>query len=349
MAKLKTVTALLSLTLLTGLGSKMEKFDWLASESAPKDYTMQVVSGDFIYPDGGSLYVPNKSTIHKGWGTPVSSHLVGPELKPLPERLDITFFSYTENAFYQGSFTLPHELILKLFDAGYYSPKEKGQVTYDEIVAGVAPGGVVAVWLYGLDRRTEVFFGHAEKVDIPWERINDNPEYPRDLYVRLGLEETQPPETLEAIKLNGIPYGLWDRYHMRYNWQLDIAAEGPPGLVELITYYNGEKGYLLYPMEDAEKSRSRAIPDYLGYIWKSPEGQAYSLRYNFDEKEIFEAFQQLAPGDEEINTTPLRLETRIEDREDGKRYANAWLHNQQQTLPLKMTRIKIAKTSRWVE
>ncbi len=349
MAKLKTVMALLTLTLLTGLGSKMEKFDWLASESGPKNYPMEVINGNFIYPDDGSLYVPNKSTIHKGWGTPVSSHLVGPELKPLPVRLDITFFSYTETTFYQGSFGLPYERILTLFDAGYYSPKEKGQVTYHQIIAGVAPGGVVAVWLDGMDRRTEVFFGHAEKADIPWTRVLDNPDVSREEFVRTELKETVDPEALKSLDKTGIPYGLWDRYHKRYNWQLDIAAEGPPGLVELITYYNGEKGYLLYPLEEAEKARPRAIPDYLGYIWKSPEGQAYSLRYYFDEKEIFEAFQQLAPGDEEINTTPLRLETRIEDREDGKRYANAWLHSHQQTLPLKMTRIKIAKTSRWVE
>lgn len=44
------------------------KFDWLASESAPNDYPMKIISGHFHDPDGGSLYVPNGKLIYEGWG-----------------------------------------------------------------------------------------------------------------------------------------------------------------------------------------------------------------------------------------------------------------------------------------
>lgn len=347
MVKCKIVTALVALTLISGMGGKMEKFDWLASESAPKNYPMEIVSGDFFYHDGGSLYVPNRKTIHKGWGTPVSNHVVGPEFKSLPNRLDITFFSYSENVFYQGSFDLAYERIRNLFGAGYYSPKERGQTTYDEITAGVAPGGVVSVWLYGLDRRTEVFFGHAEKVEIPWERILDNPEVSREEFISDEIKESLDPEAYESFKQDGIPYGTWDRYHTRYHWQLDVVVIGKPVIIERMEFYNGEIDYRLFPLDESVEAQTKAIPSYIGFIWQSPEGQAYTIRYSLDEAEIFAAFDQLAPGEGEVIETPLRLEIRIEDRDDGKRHTDLWLHGQQKSLLLEATQIKSAKTERW--
>ena len=63
------------------------KFDWKSSDSAPRNYPMEILAGNLSYPEGGSLYVPDKSTIAHGWGEAGSSHIVGPELKPLPNKL----------------------------------------------------------------------------------------------------------------------------------------------------------------------------------------------------------------------------------------------------------------------
>ena len=229
----------------------MKKYEWLASDSAPKNFPMKILRGDFLFPDEGGLYIPNGSLLHSGWGNKVSTHVVGSRTKPLPNRMTISFFSYAENIFYEGSFDLPYEKISSLFEKGYFSPKMDRHTTYEEIIAGVAPGGVVAVWLYGNDRRTEVFFGKAHKADIPWERFLDNPEITRESFVRIGLESALKPEALKTLDEEGVPYGLWDRYHIRYNWALNINAENPPGLVELVNYYNGEKGYLSYPEENS--------------------------------------------------------------------------------------------------
>ena len=53
------------------------KFDWLATESAPENFPMRIISGSFIAPDGYSLYIPNSKRIDYGWGSMVSSHVVG--------------------------------------------------------------------------------------------------------------------------------------------------------------------------------------------------------------------------------------------------------------------------------
>src|SRR5690625_6866949 len=64
----------------------------------------------------------------------VSSHIVGLDLKPLPDRLDIKFFSYTENQFYHGVFELPYERILSLFSEGSLNKEDP---TYYRIMVGV--------------------------------------------------------------------------------------------------------------------------------------------------------------------------------------------------------------------
>lgn len=205
------------------------KFDWLATESAPKNYPMEIVRGYFIAPDGYSLYIPNEKTIHYGWGSMVSSHVVGPDLKSLPSRLEIEFFSYTENVFYKGEFDLPYDTIVRLFNEGYYSSKKKGHTTYRRIMAGVAPGGSVAVWLFGTNKKTEVFFGKAEKTeDIPWTQIIDNPEITREVFIRRVLEDAIGIENINAIKQNGIPFDLWASYRVHYPRQPVIVADTPP-------------------------------------------------------------------------------------------------------------------------
>src|SRR5690625_3500537 len=95
-----------------GIATNSDKFDWKATESAPKNFPIKIIDGTFIYhgrSDGTGLYVPSGGLLDKGWGEMISSHIVGPDLKPLPDRLKITFFSYLEDQFYEGVFDLPYE------------------------------------------------------------------------------------------------------------------------------------------------------------------------------------------------------------------------------------------------
>ena len=110
--------------LLSGCHNAMSKndttFEWRATECAPHHYPMEIIQGTFIYhgetEDG--LYIPSGGTLSAGWGQPISNHAVGEKYKPLPDRLKIAFFSYTEKQFYQGEFALPYERILALFREG---------------------------------------------------------------------------------------------------------------------------------------------------------------------------------------------------------------------------------------
>ena len=177
----------------------MDNFYWRAVDNAPKNYPMEILFGNLIYPETGSRTVPRKQTILRDWGEGIPTRFLLPEhfllpaanplLGPLPKRLEITFFSYTENQFYRGQFDLPYAKILKLFHDGYLSATANEHTTYEQIVVGVAPGGAVSVWLTGIDKTTEVFFGQAEKTEILWSHVYDK----TDISMSSVVAFTSPP------------------------------------------------------------------------------------------------------------------------------------------------------------
>ncbi len=321
----------------------MNKFEWQATESAPRNYVMTIIGGNLSYhDDSGSLYVPDKSNIDHGWGKGASSHIVGPDRKPLPKRLAIGFFSYTENQFYEGIFDLPYDKILKMFQDGYYSPNEGGEVTYQQVVVGVAPGGAVAVWLRGIDKTTEVFFGQAEKIEGRWGSLTNATHITREEYVRKSiLYSLKTPEAVAALHQNGVPIGLWNTYRTRYLWQPVLTGiQLKKGLINHVQYFNGERDYLNYPLEAAIAASTRAVPKELHFVGAPPgaTGKPKLVELYFNEAEIFDAFKKLGP-----NNQPLQLEIRNEVI-DGNNKFTIWLRNDKDKIELKNTKIQTYNT-----
>ena len=322
-------------------GINTDKYDWQATESAPRNYPMQVVSGTLFYHgETNGLYVPNGSSIDHGWGTGGSSHVVGPDLKPLPDRLEITFFSYTENQFYIGKFDLPYDKIRAMFKAGYHNYDEDKHITYNATVVGVAPGGAVSVWLSGWGHTTEVFFGQAEKTDVDWRQIIDATHITREEFVQKVIKSSlKAPGALEAFRKNGVPFGLWSRYRAQYAWKpLFTGLQTESGRIDEIKYYNGEQDFFDYPLSATVAASTRPIPNYLRFTRARPPAKGLSVRLHFNEAEIIDAFKKLG-----ANNQPLQLEMRI-DVVEGKEVFTVWLRNDKDKIELKRLEIKTYNT-----
>lgn len=310
------------------------KFDWLASESAPNYYPMEIISGHFYDPDGGSLYVPNGKLIYEGWGESVSTHVVGPDLKALPNRLEITFFSYTEDQFYHGDFQLPYERILQLFNSPYYSHKVEQVINYFEITAGVSPGGLVSVWVASEDRTVEIFSGQAEKTELDWSVITPE-ETPRPKYLTIMIEDSRSelsPEAKEEIDKSPVPFDRWKNYRKRYNWQLQFTGQEPPKMVDYIKYFNGERDLLLYPHTEEYLSQPHAVPKAMTMVWDWPKGRPRKMKFEFNEKEIMDAFHEL-----EKDNQLIYLEFRMHNNEKGQQLFSVLLKNEKREFNLKRT------------
>ncbi len=276
------------------------KFHWLATESAPKNYPMRIINGTFYFHnEKGGFYVPTAAAINPHWGTGRSTHVVGEDFKPLPDRLDIRFFSFSENKLYQGSFDLPYEKILSLFRDGV--ARDKDRPTFNTIMAGVAPGGVVSVWLTGRETR-EVFFGQAEPYednlfDITQRKIND-----RDDYVHRNIIEMIGIEKLTDIEKYGIPFGLWEKYRTPYKWATVLRTEKKLSNDTKYSFFNGESYRLDYPFSEEILNEPRPLPLLIGFgCYIEGTSKQYFFVVRFDEKELYETFDKLGGTEELVN------------------------------------------------
>lgn len=267
------------------------RFDWRATESAPKNFPMRIIEGAFYYRDGsGGLYVPTAASIGFHWGAGESIHVVGDDYKPLPDRLDIRFYSFFEDQLYQGSFDLPYEKILALFKEGVQ--RDKDSPIFHWIVVGVAPGGAVSVWVSGGESR-EVFFGQAQPYDDEMRTPLGNLIDDRKEYAQSYLEDL-PEEHYTHILETGIPFGRWEKYRTRYNWRASMAGTGDTDYFRF-SFFNGEH-YWMYLSDDAQDryGNSHAMPLTLGFTTLFPGGNMrYVYGFRFDEDELFAAFARL--------------------------------------------------------
>jgi hypothetical protein len=132
-----------------------EKFDWNPGAAGVPNFPMEYSMISFVSADGTSVSSPSAIVGYTGsqWGDNTASVSVGGDLKSIPVKLNITWLSYTEDQFYTGSFVLPHNEILALFKKGWpdfnYTTNQPTTSTFNEIVVGMAPGGMVVVWLSG--------------------------------------------------------------------------------------------------------------------------------------------------------------------------------------------------------
>jgi len=221
-------------------------FPYTMSVTAPKEYPVEVHLGYFSNAKGFVAAIPKAGMEHNGWTIEGSD--AGTGAGAIPSHLDLTWISYTEKKFWKVDTALPAGKILVLFRKGYADMDGFGKIkhsTYDHLVIGVAPGGVVVVWLQGRFFKAEI--GRYQAKDTV---VNKNEFLPRP-----DIEETQQqfydwwfnhnttPEIREQLKTAGFPYGLWDKYRLKYNWRLHMQFYKPTDkdTLRYNTYVNGEE------------------------------------------------------------------------------------------------------------
>ncbi len=105
-------------------------------------------------------------------------------------------------------------------------------------------------------------------------------------------------------------------------------------MLELVKYYNGEEGYLNYPLEESIRDEPRAIPKELHFIWEWPKGRVLAFEVYFDEEEIFAAFEKLDKAG-----LPMYLELLMEHTDKGQLF---WilLKNENEYVVLRKPRLE---------
>ncbi len=329
--------ALLVLVMLAALPACFRKegatpmFEWLPTESAPERFPVHLIRADLIFADGRSIYVPDGRDVANGWGQLGSTHIVGDAAKPVPVRLDLAWFSYAEDRFYQGTFPLPSETMTALFKAGVKDPRTGQPLGFERIIVGMAPGGLVSVWMSAAEEVVEVASFVAPEASLPWNKVLDNPEVSRADFIRQVLEAKLGADGRARLEQEGVPKGLYQRYRIQYRWRPQVTGDGKPEGLR-IRSFNGESAFI-GPAGPLMGRDQRPVPAEVQLDWTAPDGRTLTAKVAFDEAEIFAAFAKLA-RDDASRQFALELEV-------GGNAAVVSLRDAKYILPLEKARVEL--------
>jgi hypothetical protein len=307
-----------------------ERFRLSAAPAAAEGYPMEVVEGRCLTSDGKSFLIA-PGFLEGDWGL---SHIVwssGDGTAPVPDSLEVRWFSYPEDKFYEGHFLLPQRRIYDLLKQGYWNTDAKEHETYHNLTLCLLPKGVVVVWLKG---QNQVLLGRyeAREIDFDFKLFNEAADRPR----MIAQEQAKlPPAVQQQIRTGTLSTAQWDAYLQNYPWK--VAFSQPLKLYDYGFFcFNGEQTQ--YPSIQGDttaftkillEANTKPAPVSL-YLWvDAGYGRKRQIQVRaFDEVETLGAFRALHAANPAL---PLTLYVETDERVDK---ARLFLQNDRQRVEL---------------
>ena len=234
----------------------------------------------------------------------------------LPKSVDMVWLSYKEDCFYRLKTAIDYEKIAKLFKEGFderFSNGKMNHTTYNTVVVGIAPGGVVVLWVgSGYFPIKEIGRYQAEKIALREPEGLDNHQrliFDKEYAKRLLTNNTIIPEDFrEANKNKPIPFGLWDSYRdHQYQWY--PTFEIPNGRIGDVDYqyWNGEADTFFFtdfitleehkdvfaPKELYRDIRELPLFKEIRFNYKAEDGIKYGVLVQFEWEDTLEAYKKV--------------------------------------------------------
>ena len=283
--------------------SVMTKYEWSEGRSAHPGYPMEIFKGGIVCEGGEWInldlgVVPGKD----GWGS--ISHGIASVMKSLPKELDFTWMSYAENQFYSIKTEVDINKIKEYFASGFRTKGRNGQMhrhNYDNIVVGMAPGGVVVLWVAGAGVQKEIGKYMGKKVQIPQIEIEQLDSHQNRFFRKDYLNEIYnngkviTSEMKKKTEGKPIPFGIWDVYRTKFEWrptfELPENVSLHPQTEVSLDMLNGEREKIdaaLKPLTNFEK---RAMPRYISMTLQDNADKWYGAESSLNEESCIQAFK----------------------------------------------------------
>ena len=308
-----------------------ENFPYSVTTTSPTEYPTEVHQGFFTDAQNELICgVPKTGMLQAGWqGDGAKGGQGG---SAIPAHIDLTYVAYAEKKFYHLDADLPKEKILEVFRKGYLTQSneidENGKkimvpAHYDILTVGMAPGGMVVIWLSGNKSRVEICRLQARETFVDKDKFmpNPDPNETQEEFFALGFKIAVPDSIQAEIEKNGIPFKLWDDYRIRYKYRFVVNPYDDKDKVTGVhnLQYSGEEDFIT-KISDAEKYREQGIPYNV-----TVEFTKYFVNIIFDDREtlsVFEELQKKHPGKPiDIVLTPtfmykdIKVSVKCEDEE----------------------------------
>lgn len=303
------------------------EFEWLPTECADERSPMQLLSGLLHCPDDEIVSVPAGKIVNNGWGEVGSRRLVGEPRKPVPQRLDAAWFSYTEDEFFAGSLELPHAELTQLFAGGFEEPLTRAWVTWSKIIVGMGVGGRVSVWLAGSGLVQEVAAGQFEAVERDWSQVLDNPAIERAAFIRAKLASRLGKAEIEHLAKHGPRVPSFPRHP----WRLAVSGVQVP-LHVFVRSFNGERRF--YDFARRPPGALEQVPKHVQITWLMRSGTKLLTEIWFDETEVLRGFERASAAGA---STPVTLRVELGTRSR----VSLVLENQSTEVSLTRSRVEL--------
>ena len=247
----KFISSILVLLVLAGCSPK-DKYEWNAGMSAPKYYGNGGPMVEYFYKGKSVAGASANIGFSPGWGVTAGGYSGGEQYKDIPDSVAVSWICATDRIEYRGGARLPRERMLELFKKGFktvYGMK----TTYTSIVAGMAPGGNVTIWLRGSERLTEIIRFKAENNGIWMEHDEDYNNYMREI---TSSKEYINSEASIFQYLHGVPYDIWEKGDKEYDYDIGFSSEEKDVTPYMVfytkdgTWYQPSKGDLAFQSVD---------------------------------------------------------------------------------------------------
>ena len=234
----------------------------------------------------------------------------------LPKNVDMVWLSYKEDCFYRLKTAIDYEKVAKLFKEGFderFSNGKMNHTTYNTVVVGIAPGGVVVLWVgKGYFPIKEIGRYQADKIEIQVPKGLDGHQMlifdKEDREKVLASKTIIPEDFREANKNKPIPFGLWDSYRdNQYQWY--PTFEIPNGRIGDVDYqyWNGEADTFFFtdfivleeqkdvfaPKELYHDIRKLPLFKEIRFTYKAEDGIKYGVGLQFDWEDILKAYKKV--------------------------------------------------------
>lgn len=303
----------------------MTKYEWTEGTSAPLGYPMEVYKGGIECEGGDWVNLDiGLAPGGKAWGT--INKGMGSSFKSLPTRLDFIWMSYMENQFYMIDEKIDIDKIKEYFAQGYDIKAADGSgsvkhLNFDKICIGMAPGGMVVLWVAGIGIQKEIGRYQGKKVTIPESEImkldSHENRFFRDDYLKdiHSSEKIVPLEIQKENKGKAIPMGLWDTYRIRYGWQpmFELPEKGTLNAVidVAIAMVNGEIERFDALKTPLAGNEFRAIPRSVSFSVVDANDNIYVASSGLNEKSSLEAFAKIFGNDSK--STKAKIVIRVNE------------------------------------
>ena len=288
------------------------EYEWGVAVNTPIGYPIRFYAGRV----GGMSIIGELYSITEepDWGNAFGYESTS--MDKLPKSVDMVWLSLKEDCFYRLKTGIDYEKIAKLFREGFderFSNGKMNHTTYNTVVVGIAPGGVVVLWVgSGYFPIKEIGRYQAEKIALREPEGLDNHQkliFDKEYAKRLLINNTIIPEDFrEANKNKPIPFGLWDSYRdHQYQWY--PTFEIPNGRIGDVDYqyWNGEADTFFFtdfialeehkdvfaPKELYHNIRKLPLFKEIRFTYKAEDGIKYGVLVQFDWEGTLEAYKKV--------------------------------------------------------